>query len=167
MSRRRKPRVLSERTGKWMLTLFPPFLFQGVRVTEVGPGFRSCRVRVGRSLLTRNLNGTIFGGSIFAGADPIYVIMYWQVFARLGYPVRAWLRQARIQYLKPGRTALEMEFALSDGDVERARTALDRDGRFTRWHTVEVLDRDREVCASVDTEVYLRLPKDEARKPDF
>ena len=52
MAGRRKPRVLSERGGKWMLTLYPPLLLQRVRVLSIGAGFRSCRVQVTHSLLS-------------------------------------------------------------------------------------------------------------------
>lgn len=165
MPGRRKPWVLSERSGKWMLTLFPPLLFQRIRVLSVGPGFRSCRVRVARSLLTRNLHGSIFGGSIFSGADPFYAIMYWQVFARFGQPVQAWLREAKIRYLKPAHSALTLEFSLSDEMVESAREALGREGRFKAWHSTEAIDRQQQVCAVVDTEVYLRLPAAERYEP--
>ncbi len=54
------PRILSERQGKWMLNLYPPLLFQRIRVVRIGPGFRSGQVRVGHGLLTRNLHGTTF-----------------------------------------------------------------------------------------------------------
>ena len=157
--RRKRAKVLSERRGRWLLNLYPPFLFNRVRVVEIGPGFRQCRVRVRRSLLTRNLNGTIFGGTIFSAADPFYPVMYWQVFSRLGVVVQAWLRSARIRYTRPARTALSMKFELSEEDVARAREALEQKGRYACWHTIEATDRDGAVCAVAEIEVYLRLPR--------
>jgi acyl-coenzyme A thioesterase PaaI-like protein len=151
--------VLSERRGKWLLSLYPTLLFSRIRITHVGPGFRSCTVRIARSLITRNLNGTTFGGTIFSAADPFYAVMYWQIFARRGIRVQTWLKSARVRYLKPAATALTLEFALTDEDVERAAGELEREGRFTRTHSVEVVDTHGRTCAVVETEVYLRLPR--------
>ena len=62
----KQPRVLSEWVFKWFLNLYPPLLFNRIRIVEVGPGIRYLRIRVGKSLLTRNLHGSIFGGTIYS-----------------------------------------------------------------------------------------------------
>jgi acyl-coenzyme A thioesterase PaaI-like protein len=160
----REPRVLSERTGKWILTLYPPLLFQRVRVLEVGRGFRSARVRVSRSLLTRNLNGTTFGGSIFSAADPIYPVLYWQALARRGERVQVWLKGAAVEYLKPAASDLLLEFAVSEADLDQASSALRRDGRFARTHLVRALDDGGLACAEIRTEVYVRRPREGQRE---
>lgn len=152
------PRVLSERRGKLLLNLFPPFLFGRIRVLEIGAGFRSCRVRVKPSLLTRNLQGTMFGGTIFSAADPFHALLYWQVFAHRGLRVQAWLKSARIDYRRPAATALTFDFALSEADIREAQERLEADGRCSKMHRTEALDEEGRVCAVVDTEVYLRLP---------
>ena len=139
-----------------MLNLYPPLLAQRIRVVDIAPGFRSCRVRVAKSVLTRNLFGTTFGGTIFAAADPIHAILYWQVFARRGLAIQAWLKSARIEYRKPAASALTLAFVLSDADVVDAEEALEREGRFARTFRVEAIDREGQICAVVECEVVLR-----------
>ncbi len=141
-----------------MLNLYPPLFFQRVRIVEIRDGFRYCRVEVRRSLLTRNLNGSTFGGAIFAAADPFYAVMYWQIFARRGRRVRVWLKSASVQYVKPARTTVTLEFRLSSEEIERAAQALEREGRFAATYRTAALDREGQVCAEIETEVYLRLP---------
>lgn len=160
----RRPRVLSERQGSWLLSLFPPLLFQRVRV-RFADEFRECRVLIRRSLLTRNLHGTTFGGTIFAATDPIHAIMYWQRFARAGEHVQAWTRSATIRYLEPARSGLTLRFRIEDAEVAAAREALAREGRFSRSHPVEARDADGVLCAVVETEVYLRHPSGQQRDP--
>lgn len=155
----KSPRVLSSFQAKWMLNLYPPLLFHRVRVLEFGPDFQACRVEVVRSRLTRNLQGTIFGGTIFCAADPIYAIMYWQIFAHRGQRVQAWLKSARIRYLKPAASTLTLEFRLSDDQVSEAEAALEREGRFSKTYAVDAVDRSGEICASAETEVYIRRPR--------
>lgn len=158
MRKTESPWILSERKGWWILNFFPPLLFNRIRVVRIAPGYRACTVRVARSLLTRNLHGTTFGGTIFSAADPYYAVMYWQVLARLGYRVQAWLQRAVIEYHRPAATALTLEFRLSDEDIAAAAAALDTQGRHRKRHVIEALDREGRLCATVETEVYLRLP---------
>jgi acyl-coenzyme A thioesterase PaaI-like protein len=152
-----QPKVLSERYGRLLLNLFPPFLFNRIRIESIGNGFRTCRVRVRRSLLTRNLNGTIFGGTIFSAADPFYAVMFWQIFARRGMKVQTWLKSASIKYLKPAASDLLLQFELSADEIDAAAAALERDGRYTRSFTTEALDPAGRACARIITEVYLRV----------
>jgi acyl-coenzyme A thioesterase PaaI-like protein len=156
--------VISERRGRWLLNLYPPLLCQRIRIVSIAPGFTACRVRVARSLLTRNLFGTTFGGTIFSAADPIHAVLYWQVFARRGKSIQAWLKSARVDYRKPAATALTLDFALTEGDVSDAEAALAREGRFVRTFRTEAIDAAGDVCAVIETEVYLRLPRGEQKE---
>ena len=157
------PRTLSAWQTRGLLNFFPPWLFQGIRLVELDPEFRRCVVRVRRSRLTRNLQGTTFGGTIFAAADPMFAILYWQILAHRGIRVQAWVRSATVRYLKPAATALTLEFALTDGDVAQAVEALDREGRYARHHLVEARDTAGVLCATAETEVYLKLPRDDQK----
>ena len=151
--------MLSERRGRWLLNLYPPLLCQRIRIVEIAPGFTACRVRVARSVLTRNLFGTTFGGTIFSAADPIHAVLYWQVFARRGMSIQAWLKSARVEYKKPAATALTLDFTLAGRDVTDALAALAQDGHFVRTFRTEAIDAHGEVCAVIETDVYLRLPR--------
>jgi acyl-coenzyme A thioesterase PaaI-like protein len=155
--------VWSERWFKLVLNLYPPFLFGRTRVVRVGSDFRGCTVRVRPSFLTRNLQGSLFGGTIFSAADPFHALLYWQVFAHRGVRVQAWLKSARIAYRRPVSSDLTFEFSLSEEDIEEAQAALDRDGRFAKTFRTEAIDRDGQLCTEVHTEVYLRLPRTEQR----
>ena len=157
MKKPRRPKVLSERCGRLLLNFFPPFLFNRIRIESIGEKFRSCRVRVRRSFLTRNLNGTTFGGSIFSAADPFYAVMFWQIFARRGMRVQTWLKSASIDYLRPAAGDLVLEFELTEEDIESAAANLARDGRYTRSFDTNALDPHGRVCARIRTEVYLRV----------
>jgi acyl-coenzyme A thioesterase PaaI-like protein len=116
-------------------------------------------VRVAKSLLTRNLNGTTFGGTIFSAADPFHAVMYWQVLARRGLAVRVWLKAAGVEFLRPASSALTLEFRLAEDDVADALAALERQGRFVRRFRTDAVDGRGAICARIETEVYLRLPR--------
>lgn len=149
---------------KWLLTLFPPWLVQGIRIVSIAPDFRRATVRVRRGLFTGNLHGSTFGGTVFAAFDPVCAILYWQLLAHRGIRVQAWLRSASIRYTKPAKSALTIVFEIGEQDVEDALAALRDGGRFARTHHVVATDAAGEVCAEADTEVYLRLPREGQRE---
>ncbi|TCS87740.1 uncharacterized protein DUF4442 [Anseongella ginsenosidimutans] len=148
--------ILSERNARRVLSLYPPLLFQRISVKNFGPGFRTAEVRIAKSLFNRNYNKTIFGGTIFSAVDPVYVFMYWQIFARKGIKVQSWLKSASIDYRKPGDTDLRVSFFLSEEDIREAEYQLDHAGKFVKKHSVQVLNSRDEVCAEAVTEVYMR-----------
>lgn len=138
------------------MSLYPPLFFQRIRVINFGKEFRTAEVRVHKSMLNRNYNKTIFGGTIFSAIDPIYVFMYWQIFARKGIKVQCWLKSASIEYRKPGDTRLKARFTLDEKDISDAEKALSEAGKFIRRHTVKVVNTRNELCALAETEVYMR-----------
>lgn len=148
--------ILSERKARLVLSLYPPLFFQRISVRNFGKDFRTAEVRIAKSLFNRNYNRTIFGGTIFSAVDPVYVFMYWQIFARKGMKLQCWLKSANIDYRKPGDTELIASFSLTEDDIADAEQQLNEVGKFVRTHRVEVLNTRHEICALAETEVYMR-----------
>lgn len=145
--------------AKWMMNFYPPLLVNRIFVKSISSDFRKVNVRIKKSWLNINLQGTIFGGTIFSAADPFYALMYWQVFKQKGYKCEAWLKSAEIDYLKPGTTDLDLVFELTELDIEEALKELALKGRFQKTHLIEMINTNGEVCAQVKTLVYLRIPR--------
>ncbi|MEZ4916876.1 MAG: hypothetical protein R2836_07800 [Chitinophagales bacterium] len=40
------------------------------------------KIKIKKSLLNRNLSGTIFSDTMFSASDPFFALMYWQNFAK-------------------------------------------------------------------------------------
>jgi acyl-coenzyme A thioesterase PaaI-like protein len=154
-------RKLSPWAMKWMLNLFPPLLFQRIKILEVSQDFQYCRVRVKRSIWTRNLHGTTFGGTIYSAADSPLPMLYWQLFAQRGLQVESWLQAGKIRYEKPAATELILEFRLSDEDVAWATAELESKGRFRQSIDIQAVDLNGTTCARISMEAYVRLARDE------
>lgn len=151
------PRIYSEKKLKFLLNLFPPLLFSRVRLKSITPGFRQITVLVRKSILNRNFEKSIFGGTIFSAADPFYALMYWQIFAHEGIKSQVWLKRAEIQYRKPATSHLKLVFAVSEEELNTVRTELLSTGRAECWHTVNATDESGELCAEIRTLIHLRL----------
>ncbi len=64
--------VVSENVLKWALRFYPPLLFQRIWVIRFEKDFKGVSVKINKSLINNNYNNSIFGGTIFAAADPIF-----------------------------------------------------------------------------------------------
>ncbi len=148
--------IVSERTLKWAMCLYPPLLFQRIWVKRFHPDFRGVDVKITNSFLNRNYNGSIFGGTIYAATDPFYAILFDQLMQRKGFKVRVWLKSASIQYLRPGATSLHFTIQLTDEMIREAENALATEGKFVKAYPMELYDKAGELCATVMNEVYLR-----------
>lgn len=148
--------IVSETTLKWALCLYPPLFFQRIWVRKFHPGFRGVDVKISKSLLNQNYNGSIFGGTIYAATDPFYALLFDQLLQREGFKIRVWLKSASIQYLKPGRSALFFTIRVTDDMLKDAVEALNTNGKFVRAYPMEITNEEGTVCATVLNEVYVR-----------
>lgn len=141
---------------KWLLRFYPPLFFQRIWVIHIDNNFRSAKVKINKSLLNKNYNSTIFGGTIYAATDAFYPVLFHQLFTHQGYRVLVWLKYASIHYLKPGRTDLYFTASISDEDVATAKQVLDTEGKSVQSYAIELYNKQGELCASVTSEVYIR-----------
>lgn len=65
-----------------MINLWPPFLFTGIRVLDIGADWRSARVRLRKRWYNSNYVGVHFGGSLFAMTDPFWMILVKECLGR-------------------------------------------------------------------------------------
>jgi len=146
----------SENTLKWAMRFYPPLFFQRIWVRRFHKDFRGVDVKIHRSLLNKNYNSSIFGGTIFSATDPFYAVLFDQIFQRKGYTNLVWLKSAEIQYLKPARKDLFFTIKLSDEEIIYAEKHLLQDGKYVANFDIELYDTDRILCVKVKNEVYIR-----------
>jgi acyl-coenzyme A thioesterase PaaI-like protein len=150
-------RLLSPWQLRLMLNWFPPLLFQRIKVREISSDFLHVRLRAKHSIWNRNLNGTIYGGTIYSAADPVFPVMYWQALAHRGLALQTWLMATEARFLKPGATHLDFDFTLTSADIDSAEEELNRRGKAVRTHSVQARDLNGNVCAEFELVSYLRL----------
>lgn len=157
--------VVSENVLKWAMRFYPPMLFQRIWVVRFDKGFRGVKVKVNKSLANNNYNNSIFGGTIFAAADPFYPLLFHQVLTHKGYKVRVWMKSAEIQYIKPGRKDLFFTIQLSDKIISNVEATLKRGEKYIKAHPITMFDKDGELCVEVKCEIYIRNIEISETKP--
>jgi acyl-coenzyme A thioesterase PaaI-like protein len=147
------PESWRSRLQRWGFNLFPAWRGTGARVTYIADDWREVRVRLPLSWRTRNYVGTIFGGSLYGAADPIYMIMLIRV---LGPEYVVWDKAATIRFRRPGRTTLHARFVLTDDEIADIRRTLETTDRTDRVYVVELSDAQGVVHATVEKVVQVR-----------
>jgi len=141
---------------KWAMRLYPPLFFQRIWVIKFDKGFKGVKVKIAKSILNKNYNNAIFGGTIFSAADPFYPILFHQLLIQKGYKLKVWSKSSTIHYLKPGSGNLYFTITLTDAEIEHAEMLLNTEGKYMVHHPIDIYNKDGEMCVSVTIEVYLR-----------
>lgn len=147
------PESLRSKFLRWGFNLFPAYCATGARITYVASDFREVRIRLPLSWQTRNYVGTIFGGSMYAAVDPVYMLM---LIKNLGKDYVVWDKSACITFKKPGRTALFARFLIDEKELGTITSELERARHVDRTYRVDLTDEQGTVHASVEKVVYIR-----------
>jgi len=140
---------------KWALRLYPPLFFQRILVQRFDKGFRGVEVKINKSFLNTNHNGAIFGGTIYAAADPFHPMLFYHILVLKGYKIRAWSRSSAIRYFKPGKTDLRFKISISDTEIAACENQLKLSGKYRKSFVVEIYDKEQKLCASVINEMHV------------
>lgn len=145
---------LRTRAFRWAFNFWPCYRGTGARVTFVAADWSEIRIRLPLSWRTRNYVGTIFGGSLYAGVDPFYMLM---LIKRLGPGYVVWDKAASIRFRRPGRSTLTARFTLEEGELEDIRRLLREQPKVDRTYTVPLLDAEGQLHAEVQKVIHISL----------
>ena len=147
------PESFESKLLRWKFNLFPAYRGTGGRVRFIASDFREVRIEVPLSFRTRNLFGTIFGGSMYAAVDPIYAVM---IARNLGRDYVVWDKAATIRFRKPGRTTLSATFVISEAELAEIREQTAGGEPVDRTYTVELVDAEGTRYASIEKIIYVK-----------
>ncbi len=152
---REDPPAESLRTRLWRhgFNLLPSYRGTGARVDHIGADWRFVRIRVPFTWRTRNAVGTIFGGSLYAAIDPVYMTMLRRV---LGDGFTVWDKSAALEFIEPARDTLYAEFELPPAETDAIRDALGPGESTDRRYLVSLVDETGRVHAACEKTLYVR-----------
>jgi len=130
----------------------PAFRGTGGRVVHVAKDLRHIRIRLALNWKTRNIVGSLYGGSLFAITDGAHPMM---LMAALGDNYIVWDKAASIRYRKPGYTTLYGDFVLRKEEIAEIRATLLEVPELERTFLVELKDDQGTVHTIVERTVYI------------
>lgn len=144
---------LRTRWLRFRLNLIPAYFATGARVTSLAADLREVRVALPLNWRTRNYVGTIFGGSMFAAVDPIYMVM---LIRNLGPADVVWDKAATIRFERPGRDTLYATLHLTDDELAAIRDELATRPATERVYAVDLYDSAGVRHATVEQTIHIR-----------
>lgn len=141
-------------TFRRLMNLWPPFLFNSIRVQYVSEDWSELRVVLRLRPWNRNYVRTQFGGNLFAMTDPFWMLL---AMHQLGNDYFVWDKAGAIDFVAPGREDVYAHFKLEPSVVDELRTAAAGGEKVLRWFDVDVVTQSGEVVARVRKQLYVRL----------
>lgn len=138
---------------KFLLNIWPPFLFSGIRVVDISNDFRKAQVRLKLGMFNQNAVGVHFGGSLFSMTDPFCMLM---VLSRLGKDYIVWDKSADIDYIKPGKGTVTADFLITDALIADILAHTAEGEKYLPEIPVFVKDAQGEVVAKLNRTLYIR-----------
>jgi len=146
------PESFATKIERWKFNFFPAYRGSGGRIIYIGDDYRTIRVKLPLNWRTRNYVGTIYGGSIYAAIDPIYMLMLIKILGG-GYVV--WDKAAMIRFKRPGKETLFAEFLLMQEEIDEIKAKLETEKSIDRIYNVELADKNGKVHALIEKTLYI------------
>ncbi len=140
------------RRFRWLFNFFPAYRGTGGRVAYIADDFREVRVRLPLSWRTKNYVGTIYGGSIYASVDPIYMLMLIHI---LGPEYVIWDKAAKIRFKRPGKDTLYCDFVLTQEEIDEIKRLAETEKSIDRIYELELKDKAGVVHALIEKTLYI------------
>jgi len=145
-----------------VLNLWPPFLFNSIRVRSIAQDWSSAEVVLRLRWWNRNYVRSQFGGNLFAMTDPFWMLL---VMQQLGKDYYVWDKAGAIDFVAPGREHVYAHFRLDPAVVDELRAAAAGGDKVLRWFDTDVVTASGEVVARVRKQLYVRLKPHARQSP--
>lgn len=106
---------------RWLFNLVPAYRRSGGRVIFISDDWKEIHVKLSLNWRTRNYVGTVFGGSIYAALDPIYMV---QLIQLLGKAYIVWDKAAEIKFIKPIKSTVYARFVITDDLIDEIKAHI-------------------------------------------
>lgn len=146
------PENFASKLDRWKFNFFPTYRGSGARVVYIADDYREMCVKIPLNWRTRNYVGTIYGGSLYAGIDPIYMLM---LIKTLGKDYIVWDKAAKIRFKRPGKETLFAHFLLTPEELDEIKRILETEKSVDRIYNVELKDENGKVHCLIEKTLYI------------
>ena len=151
------PESFATKIDRLKFNFFPAYRSTGARVVYIADDYREIKVKIPLSWRTRNYVGTIYDGSLYAGIDPIYMLM---LMKNLGRDYIVWDKAAKIRFKRPGKEALYAKFLLTAEELNEIKKLLVTEKSIDRVYNVEIGDANGVVHTLIEKTLYIANKKE-------
>ena len=122
------------------------------KLIEVSEDLHYVKIRLKLNWKNRNYAGSIFGGSMLAATDPVYMIQLLQI---LGNDYVVWDKAVEARYKKPGKSTIYGEFVFTKDEIENLKQTVNENNETDIIKTMNLVDKDGQVIATFSKTLYI------------
>ena len=122
------------------------------KLIEVSDDLHYVKIRLKLNWKNRNYAGSIFGGSMLAATDPIYMIQLIQI---LGDNYVVWDKAVEARYKKPAKATIYGEFIFSSEDIISIKQSVAENKQTDIVKTLNLVDEKQNIIATFNKTVYI------------
>lgn len=137
---------------KTVFNLFPSYRRSGGRVCFISDNWKEVHIKLRYSWKTRNYVGSVFGGSIYAALDPIYMV---QLICILGKNYVVWDKDATVKFIKPIKKTVYARFLISEELLLEIRETIEKEQKGNFVLQTQFEDAEGTVYALVEKTIYI------------
>lgn len=138
--------------------LFPPYIGAGVKMEEISEDWRYARIAMKLRWYNRNALNTHFGGNLFSMADPHYILLLMNI---LGKEYVIWDKSTNIDFVRPGKGKVTVEFKISDQMLEDIYRNTEGGEKYLPTYELEILDESQNVVCKLQKTLYIKKRKND------
>ena len=137
---------------KFGFNISPMYRRSTGRIKEVSVDIYKVKVKIPLSYKNRNYVGAIFGGSMFAATDPIYMIQLMQI---LGDKYVVWDKAATINYLRPAKENIQAIFEFTDEEIVAIKNRVVAENEINVVKRLELTNATGTIFARLEKTIYI------------
>ena len=122
------------------------------KLIEVSDDLHYVKIRLKLNWKNRNYAGSLFGGSMLAATDPIYMIQLIQI---LGDDYVVWDKAVEARYKKPGKTTIYGEFTFNKEEIEAIKESVASQNETDITKTMQLVDSEQNIIATFNKTLYI------------
>lgn len=122
------------------------------KLIEVSDDLHYVKIRLKLNWKNRNYAGSIFGGSMLAATDPIYMIQLIQI---LGDDFVVWDKAVEAKYKRPAKSIIHGEFIFTPEEIETIKQNVTKTKETDFIKTMNLVDEKQNIIATFKKTLYI------------
>ena len=131
---------------------FPAYRRSGGRVIFISSDWHEVHIKLSLNWTTRNYVGSVFGGSIYAAVDPVYML---QLIKILGKNYVIWDKAATINFIKPIKATVYAKFELNQAIIDNIISQVKQNNKYLLELPVQFVDDKGIIYAEINKTLYI------------
>ncbi|WP_348549258.1 DUF4442 domain-containing protein [Psychrobacter sp. KFRI-CH2-11] len=148
--------LLTPHLLKLRINTYAPYVGAGIKIEHISLDQGLCVVSMGLNSLNKNIVGTQFGGSLYSMVDPFYMLM---LMHQLGSHYVVWDKISHIDFVAPGHSKVTARMKIPSAEIITIQELAKDGGAVFRDYSVDIVDEQQKVVATVTKTLYIRLRK--------